>query len=127
MARRRPRPPSIYKSKFEQNVSEALPSTVEYEPDTLPFVQPEMKRKYIPDWKIKDKVYIETKGKLTAEDRKKMVWVKDQYPDYTFYFLFMNANNKIRKGSPTTYGDWASKNGFEWADFRDGIPKKWIR
>ena len=33
--------------------------------------------------------------------------------------LFMNANNKIRKGSPTTYGEWATKKGFIWADYRD--------
>ena len=45
----------------------------------------------------------------------KMLWVKEQHPDKQFYMLFMNANNKIRKGSPTTYGDWATKKGFIWA------------
>lgn len=127
MARRKKVIQTPFKSKFEQQVREALPNSVEYEPEALPFVQPAVKRKYIPDWKVRDGVFIETKGKLTAEDRKKMIWVKEQYPTYTFYMLFMNASNKIRKGSPTTYGDWASKSGFEWADFRDGIPKKWLK
>lgn len=103
-----------------------LPETVQYEPDRLKFVQPAATRTYIPDWKVKDKVYIETKGKLTAEDRKKMQWVKDQYPDHTFYIFFQNARVKIRKGSKTSYGDWATKAGFEWSDLRDGLPEKWL-
>ena len=75
----------------------AVPVT--YEPDRLKFKQPEAIRTYIPDWKVKDKVYIETKGKLTVEDRKKMIWVKEQYPDHTFYIFFQNARVKLRKRS----------------------------
>ena len=116
----------IYKSKFEEKVRKLLPDSVSYEPDKLKFKQPEITRTYIPDWKVKDKVYIETKGKLTSEDRKKMLWVKEQYPDYTFYIFFQNARVKIRKGSKTSYGDWATKVGFEWSDLRDGLPNDWL-
>jgi hypothetical protein len=119
-------PLQIYKSKFEEKFRKILPDSVTYEPDKLKFKQPEITRTYIPDWKIKDKVYIETKGKLTSEDRKKMIWVKEQYPDYTFYIFFQNARVKIRKGSKTSYGDWATKVGFEWSDSRDGLPKDWL-
>ena len=118
--------PQIYKSKFEEKVRKLLPDSVIYEPDRLKFTQPEIKRTYIPDWKVKDKVYIETKGKLTSEDRKKMLWVKEQYPNYTFYIFFQNARVKIRKGSKTSYGDWATKVGFEWSDLRDGLPNDWL-
>ena len=116
----------IYKSKFEEKVRKLLPDSVSYEPDKLKFKQPEITRTYIPDWKVKDKVYIETKGKLTSEDRKKMLWVKEQYPDYTFYIFFQNARVKIRKGSKTSYGDWATKAGFKWSDWRDGLPDDWL-
>jgi hypothetical protein len=116
----------VYKSKFEERVRGMLPASVEYEPDKLKFKQPEATRTYIPDWKVKDGVYIETKGKLTPEDRKKMIWVKEQYPDYTFYIFFQNGRVKIRKGSKTSYGDWATKAGFEWSDLRDGLPESWL-
>ena len=98
-----------------------------YEPDRLPFVQPAKDRFYIPDFKLKDKVYIEAKGRLTIEDRQKMLWVKEQYPDYTFYLLFGNSQNKLTKKSKTTYAMWAEANGFKWADIKDGIPKSWTK
>lgn len=115
-----------YKSKFEQAVSKVLGKKVKYEPDKLKFTQPAVERTYIPDWKIKTGVYIETKGKLDLESRKKMVWVKEQYPEFTFYFLFQNAHNRLTKRSKTTYAEWAEKNGFQWAHFPDGIPNEWF-
>ena len=40
----------------------------------------------------------------------------------------MNAKSKIRKGSPTTYGEWATKKGFIWADWKtQKIPKDWLK
>ena len=115
-----------YKSKFEKTVSGVLGRRAQYEPDKLEFIQPAKKRTYIPDWRIQKNVYIETKGKFTPDDRQKMVWVKEQYPDCTFYILFQNAFNRIRKNSSTTYADWCEKAGFEWAHYPDGIPKHWF-
>ena len=115
-----------YKSKFEAQTRLILPETVTYEPDRLKFKQPEAIRTYIPDWKVRDGVYIETKGKLTVDDRKKMKWVKEQYPDYIFYIFFQNARVKLRKGSKTSYGDWATKAGFIWSDKRAGLPAEWL-
>lgn len=121
-----------YKSKFEINVAKSLKThkiDFKYEPDVVEFLQPEKKRKYTPDFKIEvvgeGSIYIETKGKLTAQDRFKMQWVKEQNPDKKFVLLFMNADVKLRKGSKTTYGNWASKAGFEWYDYRRGLPEKW--
>lgn len=107
-------------------ISSTLGPDVVYEPDTLPFIQPEVKRRYTPDFKLRDKVYIEAKGLFTASDRKKMVWVKEQYPDYTFYMLFQNARTRLTKGSKTSYADWCDKNGFQWAHMPSGIPKEWL-
>ena len=58
------------------------------------------------------------------EDRQKHVWVKDQHPDLDIRFVFSNAKAKLRKGSPTTYADWASNNGFLWA--HKTVPNEWL-
>ena len=116
-----------YRSMFEKNVAATLGDAVEYEPDRIPFTQPAKKRSYTPDFKLREGVYIECKGLLSSEDRAKMVWVRDQNPDLTFYIYFQNSKVKIRKGSKVTYGDWATKNGFEWGDYNSGIPKGWIK
>ncbi len=122
---------SKFKSKFEQNIASVLRRRkvkFGYEVTTFPFVQPEIQRKYTPDFYFpKTDIYVESKGKLTIEDRKKLLWVKQAYPDLRIVLLFMRATNPIRKGSKTTYGDWATANGFEWADWADGIPESWYK
>ena len=118
-----------YKSKFEMRVAaelEELLGDINYEPDRLNFIQPEKKRFYLPDFKLRENVYIETKGKWTSDDRAKHVWIKEQHPDVTIYLLFQNANVKLNKRSKTSYGDWATKNGLLWGDYRNGIPKEWL-
>ncbi len=118
-----------FKSKFEGVVAEYLGEDVQYEVDTIPFIQREAKRKYKPDFRIAENTYIECKGIFSVDDRKKMLWVKEQHPDKKFFLLFYNAHQKLRKGSNTSYADWAEANGFEWADwFRSGrkIPDEWL-
>ena len=96
---------------------------VKYEPDAIPYIQPVKERKYTPDFKVAHGVYIEAKGKLDLATRQKMVWFKEMHPRITIIFLFMNPDNKITKRSKTTYGMWATKEGFLWLDFR----KDWIK
>lgn len=115
-----------YKSKLEQKVAKLLGGKAEYEAEKIPFRQPEKERKYIPDWKLRENVYIETKGRLTFEDRQKHIWIKEQHPEITIFFLFGKADNKIAKNSPTTYAMWCENNGFDWADIKDGIPERWF-
>lgn len=117
-----------YKSQFEVDIARVLGDRAEYEPDKLKFVQPAKNRNYCPDFKIADNIYIEAKGRFTFQDMDKMLWVKEQHPDKQFYLLFMNAKSKIRKGSPTTYGEWAEKKGFIWADWKtQRIPESWLQ
>ena len=59
---------------------------------------------------------IEVKGKLTAEVRRKLLAVMRSNPDKKLYLVFERANNKIRGGSKTTYGDWATKAGIPWSE-----------
>ena len=128
MSRQRKKKIPKYKSRFEESIGALLGERAEYEPDKLKFIQPAKNRNYCPDFKIlATGDYIEAKGRFTFQDMDKMLWVKEQHPDKKFYLLFMNAKSKIRKGSPTTYGDWATKKGFIWADWRtEKIPPKWL-
>ena len=125
---------SIFKSKFESDVAKSFRQAgikFEYEPVVLSFTQPSKKRKYKPDFKIRTKTgiicLVETKGRLTIEDRKKLIWVKEQHPKTPIILLFMNSSVTLRKGSKTTYAEWARDNGFEFYDFRFGLPKGWLK
>lgn len=115
-----------FKSKFERSIWELLSKEYKhckYECDSYKYEQPVIHRTYTPDFKTgRSKVYLETKGKLDLETRKKMVWFKDCNPNVRVIFLFQNADVKLRKGSKTSYGEWATKNGFEWLDAR----KDWL-
>ena len=96
--------------------------SAQYEPDRFPFVK---KAHYTPDFKIKDKTYIETKGYFAPSDRSKFLSFKEQYPDITVYLVFGNAKNKLNKNSKTTYGEWATRHDITWTDISSGIPKEW--
>jgi hypothetical protein len=116
-----------YKSKFEADVARSFASRklkFTYESKKYPFTQPAQERVYTPDFIIHDTgVTVECKGKLTSEERKKLLWWREAHPNVPFIIIFMRARNPIRKGSKTTYGDWATKNGFEWYDWEKGLPK----
>lgn len=120
-----------FKSKFEGEFWKHRPKrqglTVEYEPDTIEYI---IKSKYTPDWIVRLKsgrvFYIETKGKLKYEDRRKLLAIKNQHPNIDLRILFQKASNKLRKGSKTTYGEWAEKNGFLWSE-GFSIPKEWLK
>ena len=115
-----------FKSKLEERVWDTLRKefpSVKYEPDKFKYVQPAADRTYTPDFKTgRRKLYLEAKGKLDLETRKKMVWFKECNPDVRIIFLFQNADNKLTKKSKTTYWMWAEANGFEWLDYR----KDWL-
>lgn len=124
---------SIRRSKFEDEFEKDLVSRgadYSYESETLTYkyVIParEKTERYTPDFPITTKsgkkIYIETKGILTAENRKKYLRVKELLGiDLRFVF---QRNNKIYKGSNTTYCEWAEKNGFLWA--MKTIPDEWL-
>lgn len=116
------------RSKLEERVEGILQAIgeVEYEPDRIYFVQPAVNRYYIPDFKLGENNYIEVKGRLTLEDRKKLLWVKEQNPEVVVRLIFGSGNNKITKRSKTTYLDWARANGFEAIDVSQPVPKAWF-
>lgn len=129
MSRRRKRI-GKFKSLFESRIAEYLRNKrvkFDYEKSRLAFRQPAKDRTYSPDFEIEETaVVIEAKGFLDSDARAKLIWVKEQHPEVNLVLLFQNPDKQIRRGSPTTYAKWAEKQGFEWADFRKGIPEKWI-
>ena len=105
-----------YKSKWEQTVADQIKELgfpVSYETHVIEYVIPESVHKYTPDFKI-GQWYIEAKGKFDAQDRKKHLFLKEQYPKLKILLLFQNANQRISKRSNTTYGDWCTKNEIKW-------------
>lgn len=116
---------SPFRSKLEGKVADLLPS-VEYETDKLKYTVPASKHTYTTDFKIGPNSYIEVKGYLKASERKKYLLVRECNPHIKLRFFFDKANNKIYKGSPTTYADWCVKNGFEYSDLSKGIPPEWF-
>ena len=120
-----------YRSGLEDKISEQLKTTDKvwsYESEKLKYTIPERQATYTPDFilikKNGEKMYIETKGRFTAVDRKKHLLVKLSNPDIDIRLLFQTPNNKITKNSKTTYADWADKNGYLWA--AKEIPSSWL-
>ncbi|WP_218149633.1 hypothetical protein [Sphingomonas rubra] len=59
----------------------------------------------------------ETKGRLDAADRRKMLAVKRQYPDWRIVMVLQRPNLLVAK-SKTTYAACCEKNGIEWQHFK---------
>lgn len=100
-----------------------------YETLKITYIKPATEHTYTPDFILEKKkggdMIIETKGRWVAEDRKKLKLIVDQNPDIDLRLLFQNPNVKIRKGSKTTYGDFASKLGLKWA--KAPVPPEWLK
>ena len=114
-----------FRSQFESNIARKLVErgiSFEYEKQRVVYIP--KPRTYTPDFYFPETdVYVETKGYLDKGDRVKMILVKEQNPDMDIRFVFIRASNKIYKGSKTTYGSWATKHGFQWAE--GSIPEEW--
>ena len=117
----------VYRSQFEKIVAVKMAQdggVFKYETIRLPYV-PKV-RHYTQDFYIPETdIYIEAKGRLTREDRTKMLLIKQQHPECDIRFVFANAKNKLYKNSKTTYSDWCNKHGFDWAE--KTVPREWLK
>lgn len=114
-----------FRSGLEEKVADLLFNLgvkYEYESTKVPYI---LQCNYTPDFLLANGVFLETKGHLTEEDRRKMKAVKKANPNLDIRFVFQSPYNKIYKGSKTTYAQWAEKNGFEWAAYHS-IPVEWF-
>lgn len=104
-----------YRSKFEEQWHNRNPN-MEYETQKFDYV---IKHRYTCDfYDVETDTHFETKGLWDAEDRKKILAVIKQHPGIKIVMVFMNPNNKIRKGSKTTYSAWCDKHKIPWMDGR---------
>jgi hypothetical protein len=130
------------RSKFERRIAKELKDAnidFKYEHTSYEYDEPLRKNRarcadcgsgsllrtgwYTPDFFLGNGVIIETKGRFTAADRRKMIAVKKEHPDLDIKMLFMR-NNKIQKNSKTYYTDWCVQHGYDYAV---GHPKEeWL-
>jgi len=118
---------SKYRSQFELHLAKSLAQNkVKFEYESKKFIYIPKPRTYTPDFYIVESdIYVEAKGHLDKADRVNMALVKQQHKDLDIRFVFMNARNKIYKGSRTTYADWCNKHDFRWAE--KSIPVEWFK
>ena len=101
-------------------------SALPYEYENVMLTDIPKARTYAPDFHlIEQDILIEANGFFDKADRGNRQLVKEQYPDLGIRIVFQNSKNKIYKGSKTTYGMWATRYGFEWAE--GSIPEEWIK
>jgi len=106
----------------------------EYEAERFSYVKSHF---YVPDWKIKENGFMETKAKFTSSDRSKTLSVLKVCPDIKIIMVFANAYNKLSKKSKTTYADWCDQHNIPWLHlgaryvkgkyFFDKNPEGWIQ
>ena len=120
-----------FRSGLEERVAEQIEShglKVQYETDKIGYTVPARDTRYTPDFKLPKPggfFYVETKGIWAVGDRAKHLLIKQQHPEIDVRFVFSNARSKLYKGSPTTYGMYCDKHGFQYA--QKLIPDEWLK
>jgi len=123
-----------FRSQFEElhyktSLLKGYKPKYEADDEILPYTIPESEHKYLPDFvyeKLDDsKMIVETKGVWKLEDRKKWLFLKRQYPHLDLRIVFERPDNKIKKGSKTSYADWCDKVGIKWA--AKVMPDSWFK
>ena len=118
---------SGFEKRLWEELVEELGDKVEYEnPDRrLKYVQPSKPRTYNPDFTFKgSSVILEAKGKLTREERSKLLWIKKYNPEADIRLVFQRDNKLSKRAESIRYTDWARKHGIPCAVGK--VPKEWI-
>lgn len=114
-----------FRSGLEKDVSELLDNLgviYEYESKKVPYV---LQCNYTPDFILVNGIHLETKGRFTPEDRRKILAVKKDNPDLDLRMVFQAPFNKIDKRSKTTYASWCDKHDIKWCAYHS-IPIEWL-
>lgn len=108
------------RNKFEEKIWTQLRRAkvkFKYESEKLPYL---LSGHYLPDFVIETpqgKVYIETKGYLRPEHKRKMVAVKKLHPSIDLRIVFYGKRIKDIR--------WAERCGFPYAI--EKIPTEWLK
>jgi len=120
-----------YRSGLEVKIAEQIKKQglpVIYEDTVLNYTIPQRIAKYRPDFKLPKKggfFLVETKGLWTIQDRAKARYCHEQIPNLDLRYVFSNWNQKLYKGSPTSYRDYCTRLG--WLCANKVIPDEWLR
>jgi len=134
-----------FRSGLERDAAAKLTAagvTFGYESQHIRYTVPQREAKYLPDFSFEGcPIIIEPKGRFggaipggkfrvstkdaAVKERQKFVLLKEQHPELDIRFIFSRASTPIYKGSPTSYGKWATDHGFKWAE--KVIPDAWIK
>lgn len=127
-----------FRSRLEKKVADQLDVAgvpYDYEGDWVHYTVPAREAKYLPDFTIRNtQILIEAKGRFGgfrsdssgAQERQKLILLKEQHPDLDIRIVFQDAKKPIYKGSKTTYAKWATDHGFTWAD-KGIVPPAWLK
>jgi predicted nuclease of restriction endonuclease-like RecB superfamily len=119
-----------YRSGLEEAIARQIQDAgkpVIYEQDKITYIVPERQATYTPDFTLPKQngyFYVETKGRWKVDDRQKHLLIKEQHPDIDIRFVFAR-DNKLYKGSSTSYSQYCDKHGFRYALKR--IPDEWLQ
>ena len=108
-----------------KNLKQRKVRDIAYEAIRINYVIPASEHYYTPDIILPNGIIVEIKGRLVKADRDKHLLIKEQHPNLDIRFVFQNANNKIRKGSKTTYAQWCEKNDIKWCEKL--VPDDWLK
>ncbi len=125
--RKWPKKVGQFKSQLEARNAghlEQLGEKIDYETIKIPYTVPESQHSYKPDFRLRNGIIVEVKGKLEPKDRAKHLLIQLQHPQLDVRFVFQRPFDVIYKGSKTTYADWAEKHGFRWAKLV--VPEPWV-
>jgi hypothetical protein len=117
-----------FRSGLEEDVAAFMTgkgASFSYEELVIPYVKPEKRHKYTPDFVLANGIVVETKGRWVTADRQKMAMIRAQYPDLDIRMVFNNPNARISKASPTTYAMVCMKLGIQFA--AKFPPLTWLR
>lgn len=117
-----------FRSGLEDKVHKQLEASgvkAEYEMWKIPYVVPASNHTYRPDFILPNGIIVETKGLWEADDRKKHLLIREQYPELDIRLVFSSSRTKIYKGSPTSYAEFCEKKGILFADKL--IPVEWLK
>lgn len=117
-----------FRSGLEDKVHKQLVAKgikAEYEMWKIPYVVPASNHTYRPDFILPNGIIVETKGLWEADDRKKHLLIREQYPELDIRLVFSSSRTKIYKGSPTSYAEFCEKKGILFADKL--IPVEWLK
>ncbi|MDG4856404.1 hypothetical protein [Mesorhizobium sp. WSM4982] len=117
-----------YRSGLEDDLGKEIVAAghpLVYEEHKVPYLVPEKRHLYTPDFLLANGILVEGKGIFDATDRAKHLFVREQYPELDIRFVFSSARAKIGPGSKTTLADWCEKYGFKYA--HKHIPPEWFR